>query len=40
MYKEFYSGYTKEDCREMYNYLDDAKTGRIRYEEFISAIIG
>lgn len=38
--KEFYMGYNYEDSRSFFQYLDDSKSGKIRYEEFLSAIIG
>ena len=39
-FREFYMGYNTEDCKSLFNYLDDNKTNRIRYEELISAVIG
>jgi hypothetical protein len=40
MSKEFYMGFNSEDTRELFETLDDTKIGRIRYEEFVAAIVG
>lgn len=40
MCKEFYMGFNYEDSRNLFSYLDDTKIGKIKYEEFITAVIG
>lgn len=40
MSKEFYMGFNSDDTRALFEYLDDARIGKIRYEEFLAAIVG